>query len=186
VAQDFIAPLEVDGGSGAEAKAVAAVPSGGMVLGGAYSGQVLASGVASPPALGAAPGSDGFVARLGAQPWFVRLGGTMFDEVVAVAVDPNSDDVWVLGDFRGSATFQSTPVPSSGGGDIFLLRFSRAGQLLGVRIFGGPGEDFARGLTIDPFGRALVAGEFENTANFGVGSLTSGGDVDVFLGCFSP
>lgn len=187
VASDAVLPLEVDGGSGAEGRAVAAFPSGDLVVGGAYSGQVLAAGTVSPPALGAAPGYDGFVARLGSQPWFVRLGGALFDEVVAVAVDPASEDVWVLGDFRGQVTFQSAPVTSAGGGDIFLLRFSKAGQLLQVRIFGGPGEDYARGLELDPFGRALVAGEFENTATFGTaGSLTSAGDSDAFVGCFSP
>jgi hypothetical protein len=92
----------------------------------------------------------------------------------------------VLGDFRGTVTFQTSPITSAGGGDIFLARFSKTGQLLGVRTFGGPGDEFARGLAIDPFGRVLVAGEFENTASFGVGNLTSAGDTDVFVGCFTP
>lgn len=191
----FIAPNEaVDGGGGAEARGVAAMPSGGVVVGGSYSGSVLASGApapgswSSPPSAdgGTFPSADGFVARLGTQPWFLRLGGAMFDEVVAVAVDPSTEDVWVLGDFRGSVTFQTNPVPSAGEGDVFLARFSKTGQLLAVRIFGGPGEDFARGLVIDPFGRALVAGEFEGSASFGVGNLTSAGNVDLFLGCFAP
>lgn len=184
--QHFLAPLEADGGSGAEGKSVAAFPSGDVVVGGSYSGLLLAGGAPSPHANGA-PGVDGFVARLGAQQWFARVGGAMFDEVVAVAVDPATEDVWVLGDFRGQVTFQSSPVSSAGGGDIFLLRFSSAGQLLSVRLFGGPGEDYARGLELDPFGRALVAGEFEATASFGpVGSLTSAGDSDAFVGCFTP
>ena len=184
----FLAPDEsFDGGyNGAEVKGVAAVPSGGLVAVGSYNGKVLASGVTPPLSLGSPPGSDGFIARFGAQPWFVRVGGTSFDEVVAVAVDPQSEDVWVLGDFRGTVTFQTAPVASAGGGDIFLARYSKTGTLISVRYFGGPGEDFARGLVIDPFGRALVAGEFENTASFGVGNLTSTGDSDVFLGCFAP
>jgi Divergent InlB B-repeat domain len=184
--QDFISPLDVDGGSGADARAVAALPSGGVVVGGSYSGQVLANGVASGPALGAAPGYDGFVAKLGAQGWFRRVGGTLYDEVVAVAVDPVSEDVWVLGDFRGTVTFQSSPVTSAGSGDIFLMRFDKTGVLQSVRVMGGPGDDFGRSLQLDPFGRALVGGEFESTANFGVGNLTSAGDNDVFIGCFSP
>ena len=186
LAQDFIAPLEVDGGSGAEARAVGALPSGGVVVGGSYSGQVVANGVASGPALGAAPGYDGFVAKLGAQGWFRRVGGALYDEVVAVAVDPATEDVWVLGDFRGTVTFQSNPVTSAGNGDIFLMRFDKTGVLQSVRLMGGPGDDFGRSLQIDPFGRALVGGEFENTADFGVGNLTSAGDNDVFIGCFSP
>ena len=75
---------------------------------------------------------------------------------------------------------------SKGGGDIFLARFDKGGALVSVKTFGGTGEDFARGLVLDPFGRALVAGEFESTVDFGQGSLTSGGDLDVFLGCFPP
>jgi hypothetical protein len=104
---------------------------------------------------------------------------------VAVAVDPATEDVWVLGDFRGTVTFQSTPITSAGSGDIFLMRFDKTGVLQSVRLMGGPGDDFGRSLQIDPFGRALVGGEFENTADFGVGNLTSAGDNDVFIGCFS-
>jgi hypothetical protein len=189
VASDFLTPLDADGGSGSEARAVATFNGGDIVLGGSYSGQVLAAGTPSPtvPMSMGYPGYDGFVARLGSQPWFVRLGGALYDEVAAVAVDPTTEDVWVLGNFRGTVTFQTNPITSAGNGDIFLARFSKTGTLISVRFFGGPGDDFARGLEIDPFGRVLVAGEFENTASFGsLGNLTSAGDSDVFVGCFEP
>ena len=185
-AQEFLEPLPADGGSGSEARAVSTFLNGDVLLGGSYSGQVLASGTPSPLANGN-PGYDGFVARLGLEPWFVRLGGALYDEVAAVAVDRTTEDVWVLGNFRGTVTFQTNPVTSAGNGDIFLARFSKTGTLLSLRTFGGPGEDFARGLEVDPFGRVLVAGEFENTVSFGgVGSLTSAGMSDAFVGCFEP
>jgi hypothetical protein len=182
---DFLIPLDADGGSSSEAHAVSAFSSGDAVIGGWYSGQLMSSGAPTPIANGS-PGADGFVARLGSQGWFVRLGGTMFDEVAAVAVDPSNDDVWVLGDFRGTINLNGTPQTSAGGSDLFLARYSKTGTLISVRYFGGPGDEYARGLQVDPFGRVLIAGEFENTVNFGVGNLTSAGDIDVFLGCFAP
>jgi hypothetical protein len=54
-----------------------------------------------------------------------------------------------------------------------------------VQRFGGPGHDKTRGLAAGPDGRVYATGEFAGTIQFGRHTLTSQGELDFFVACFS-
>ena len=87
------------------------------------------------------------------------LGGTGFDCVNAVTVDP-AGNAYVAGwtesaDFPVSGARQSH---TGGRVDAFVAKFSPAGALLYATYLGGSGEDRASGIAVDTFGSVTVTG----------------------------
>ncbi len=125
--------------------------------------------------------TDAFVVKLSSlgQPvWAKGFGGNMADRANAVSF--GFDAVYVTGEFRGTVDFGLGPVTSVGGADAFLVKYDFGGSLEWVRTFGGPGDDtgtsiVSNGITV------FVAGEFQDTAGFGLDTLTSTGGRDIFL-----
>ncbi|MCE5308260.1 MAG: SBBP repeat-containing protein, partial [Acidobacteriales bacterium] len=112
------------------------------------------------------------------------LGGTGFDCVNAVAVDP-AGNAYVAGwtesaDFPVAAARQGR---SGGRVDAFVAKFSPSGALLYATYLGGSGEDRASGIAVDGAGSVTVAGWTYST-DFPVFSATQprpGGARDVFI-----
>lgn len=79
---------------------------------------------------------------------------------------------------------------SFGQSDAFLVKLDSSGNFLWGKQLGGPAGDFANAVQVDELGNIYVAGLFEGTADFEDGaataSLTSRGELDVFLCKFSP
>ena len=51
--------------------------------------------------------------------------------------------------------------------------------------FGGTGDDLGLAVAVDGSGNVVVAGTFQNVANFGGGNFTSAGSYDIFLAKYS-
>ncbi|WP_460473558.1 Ig-like domain repeat protein, partial [Emticicia fontis] len=126
--------------------------------------------------------------------WARKAGGTTSDRAYGIAV--SGSGVYVTGIFSGTASF-NTPasvstyeVTSAGGGDIFVAKYTDAGEIQWVRRAGGANDDIGNGITT--LGTDVyVSGYFESTANFntpsnaGSNSITSDGDRDLFIAKFS-
>src|SRR5947199_22988 len=134
--------------------------SGNAVMTGRIEGSVdFGGGVVCPP-------TAVFVstyAPTGAALWSKCLGGVLGGGTGrAVAVDRNGN-VLVTGKFSGTVDFGTGPLTSAGGDDVFLAKYTAAGDPVWSKAFGGAMSDVGNGVAVD-----------------------SGGGVDIFLATLSP
>lgn len=137
--------------------------------------------------LTSAGGDDVFVTKYtsaGALVWARRAGGTLADFGRRIAVD-TSGNVYVTGNFAGTADFGSTNLTSAGQADVFVTKLDSAGNFVWAVRAGGTTSDFGLGIAVDPAGNVYTAGGFEGTADFDPGpgpyNLTSAGSRDIFV-----
>jgi hypothetical protein len=116
----------------------------------------------------------------GAHLWSKRFGGSGNDMGMAVGTD-GLGNVVVAGTFEGTINLGGSSLTSAGGRDLFVAKFSSAGQHLWSKRFGGTSGDDVRGVAVDGAGDVLLTGQFLGTINFGGSSLTSAGVEDIFL-----
>jgi hypothetical protein len=107
-----------------------------------------------------------------------------------VATDA-AGNVFLAGTFPGTVDFDPRGgvhnVSSVGGADAFVVKLSAKGNLLGVKTFGGPGDDVASGLAVATDGSFDVGGTFRKRANFnpdGTFTIGSSGGADGFINEF--
>ena len=171
------------GGTGADAGTGLAVDTGGNVL---VTGQfdVSSSGVDfGGGALFSAGAKDVFLVKYssaGAHVWSKRLGGSGYDLGGSVAVD-GAGNVVVVGTFEGTINLGGGSLTSAGERDLFVAKFSPAGQHLWSKRFGGTRTDWVRRVAVDGAGDVLLTGQFLGSINFGGPTLTSAGFEDIFL-----
>jgi hypothetical protein len=85
-------------------------------------------------------------------------------------------------DFGGGLLY----VPFSSYGDIFLAKFSPAGNHLWSKSFGDGTVQVGRAVAVDADDNVILAGMFSDLVNFGTGTLTCAGGVDIFVAKFNP
>ena len=127
--------------------------------------------------------NDIFVAKLdinGNWLWAKKAGGTSYDYGCCIAVDDNGNS-YVTGVFEGSATFGTTTLTSSGNEDIFVAKMDSNGNWLWAKKAGGQSNDGGRSITVDDNGNSYVTGYFEESTTFGITTLTSSGDYEIFV-----
>jgi hypothetical protein len=117
-------------------------------------------------------------------PWVKSLGGTSSDLGYSVVVD-DGGNVIVTGSFQGTVNLGGSNLISAGSSDIFLAKFSPAGQHLWSTSFGGSSGDFPETVATAPNGDVLLVGRFQNTMTVGATSMTSAGNYDIFVARFS-
>jgi hypothetical protein len=112
--------------------------------------------------------------------WSKRFGSTGSDVGMAVAADPVGN-IYVTGTFQGSVDFGGVTLTSAGIRDIFMAKYTTAGQLAWAKRYGSTGDDLVYGLAIDGTGDVAMAGKFQGSVSFGGTALTSAGGDDAFL-----
>jgi hypothetical protein len=129
---------------------------------------------------------DAFIGRFGPDGTplgSIHIGGP--DLVDANDVTTLDNDAVVTGAFDGSADFDVTSsgnsVAAAGNLNAYVARYSKAGVLRWVKTF-GPGDN-QNGISISRLagGHLLVCGEFSTTITLGSTTLTSNGNVDMFI-----
>jgi fibronectin type 3 domain-containing protein len=127
---------------------------------------------------------DIYVAKFsatGAALWARSGGGTGSDVNPSVAVD-GGGNVFVTGEFVGTASVAGRTLISAGGKDIFLAKYGANGSPLWAEGFGGPDDEAAAGLAADGSGNVILAGTFQSSADFGgAQALVSSGYKDIVL-----
>jgi len=126
---------------------------------------------------------DIFVAKLdssGNWLWTKQAGGTNYDGGYSIAIDSYGNS-YVTGYFRGTASFGSTTLTSSGESDIFVAKLDSSGNWLWAKKAGGTDYDYGYGIAIDSSGNSYVTGYFQGIASFGPYYKTTSGGSDIFV-----
>lgn len=130
-----------------------------------------------------AQATEGYVASLdvdGVTQWVDHRGGigaTNFRQV-----DLDATQVVVAADFTSSLALPSGTVTARGVVDLLAIRYTPAGSITWSQAISGTSFDYVGGVALTPDGDALVAGQFLETLDMGVGTtLTSLGGSDLFV-----
>lgn len=123
---------------------------------------------------------DLFVAcltRAGLWQWARSAGGNdpvNYDIAYVVRPDDATGDVYVAGQFAGTATFGAASLTAGGGRDVFVARLSAAGTWRwAVGATGTLNDDAATDLAVAPHQRLVVVGNFANgNITFGATTLS--------------
>ena len=166
--------------------ALAVAPAGDIIVGGAFKGSIDLGG---GPLLNTG-GSDAFLARLtgtGDHVWSKSFatGGALGATPSDVALDADGD-IYLVGAFVDSVDFGGGDLVAAGDHDVFIARFSPAGDHGWSRRFGDESTDTAASVDTDAAGDVYVGGIFSLSIDFGLGPLQSAGDRDMFVARFSP
>lgn len=120
--------------------------------------------------------------------WAKRMGDYEIDAGDAIALDANGN-VYITGTFVGTVDFDpgagTANLVAPGNRNVFIAKYSSAGNYLWAKDIGGPSTDEAGDLALDASGNVYVTGSFQNTADFdpgpGTATLTSYGSADIFI-----
>jgi len=127
--------------------------------------------------------SDIFVSKFdvsGNWLWTAQAGGTSADQGHGINVDA-SGNVYVCGDFHGTALFGTTQLTSSGSTDMFVGKLDSNGNWLWAKKGGGTGYDWSTyQLGLDQNNYIYITGAFAGTAAFGTTTLTAVGNSEVY------
>lgn len=116
--------------------------------------------------------------------WAVSGGGNGYDGAADITVD-TQDNIIVAGYFDSTATFQGISLTSAGGSDIFIAKYTNAGNIIWAVSAGSNSYDQAYSVTTDRLGNIIISGIFSNTAYFGTDSIVSSGGYDIFTAKYS-
>jgi len=109
-----------------------------------------------------------------------QVGGSDDDESYGVALDTRSN-IYITGEFSGTASFGATSLTSAGGDDVFVAKLDAYANWQWAKRVSGTSTDAGHGVAVDSSGNPYITGYFRNTASFGATSLTSAGSDDVFV-----
>ncbi len=117
--------------------------------------------------------------------WAQRGGGNGYDGASDITVD-NAGNIIVTGYFDSTATFGNYTLNSAGASDIYIAKYSNAGDVLWAVSAGGSGYDQGYSVTTDNLGNIIICGIFSNSALFGgTVTLNSFGNYDIFTAKYS-
>jgi hypothetical protein len=123
---------------------------------------------------------DYFIARFNAQGnvlWVDKIPIGSGLALSAMSVD-SSGYFYLTGFFTGTQAFGNYSVTAQSARDLFVTRFSPAGECMGVVTV--PNAQ-AYAVTEDSAGNAIVTGAIESTANFGNIALTASSQTNFFI-----
>jgi hypothetical protein len=137
-------------------------------------------------AINSAGQSDVFVAKydtiasVNGTPLWVHAGGGSGYDISYGACTDATGNVYITGDFTGSALFDGMPATSAGNDDVFVTKYNQLGIVQWVHRDGGTLLD--RGIAIASSGSAIYyTGWFNGTASFGTTNLISSGNDEIFI-----
>ena len=118
--------------------------------------------------------------------WAKCFAGTGNGAGQALTLDP-AGNILITGYFGGTLNFGGGNLTSVGGYDIFVAKYTAAGDYVWANRYGstytgdGFGPEAGLGIASDASGNVGVAGRFYSTVDFGDGPRTSAGGSDIYL-----
>jgi hypothetical protein len=168
------------GGSDAEEATGIAIDANGNVFIGGHFYNTMTIGNTNLMSVGSV---DFFLAKYdtnGNFKWAQSGGNDDADKLSSMATDAVGN-IYISGNFRGTASFNGASIVSAGIEDIFLAKYNTTGSLLWVQRAGGTNTDRCENILIDANNNIYMTGEFYGTSFFGNVSLTSSGSSDMFI-----
>ena len=126
---------------------------------------------------------DAFLLKLdssGTFQWVKSYGSNYNDLGRDVAIDSN-DNIYMLGNYRGTVDFGGGDEIGANNGDIFLVKFNSSGVFQWVYTAGASESDDSRALALDSNDNLYITGSFRDTVNFGGGNITAANLDDLFI-----
>jgi hypothetical protein len=126
---------------------------------------------------------DAFLLKLnssGTFQWVKSYGSNYNDLGRDVAIDSN-DNIYMLGNYRGTVDFGGGDEIGANNGDIFLVKFNSSGVFQWVYTAGASATDDSRALALDSNDNPYITGSFRDTVNFGGGNITAANLDDLFI-----
>lgn len=126
---------------------------------------------------------DAFLLKLnssGTFQWVKSYGNNYNDLGRDVAIDSN-DNIYMLGNYRGTVDFGGGDEIGANNGDIFLVKFNSSGVFQWVYTAGASATDDSRALALDSNDNSYITGSFRDTVNFGGGNITAANLDDLFI-----
>ena len=157
-----------------------------ILIGGAFGGTLNFGGT---DLVSSGGNHDIWIAKLdtnGAHLWSQAFGASAEDQQGwSIDVD-SSNNVYFTGYYRNSFSFGGGALPAATDWHAFLVKFDSAGTHQWSKGFGdaGAGQTFSRSVAVDASGNAYISGQFNATADFGGGVLTSAGMLDAYVAKF--
>lgn len=116
--------------------------------------------------------------------WAKRINGVQNDYVSDMYID-DSAFIYVTGRTKGVAIFEDdtnpiTPV-NYGHTDAFMAKYDKDGNLIWANQGGSPFPEWGWGIVADQWGNVYCTGEISDTSVFGLDTVISAGDRDVFI-----
>jgi hypothetical protein len=127
--------------------------------------------------------SDIFVAKYnsnGVVQWVQSAGGSVRAYGKSIGLDA-AGNVYVAGEYKGTATFGGISKISAGENDIFIAKYNSSGVVQWVQSAGGANSDSGKSLAVDDSGNSYLVGEYFGTASFGAIDKISAGSGDIFI-----
>jgi hypothetical protein len=118
----------------------------------------------------------------GAHRWSHSIGGAMNDACWGMDMD-SAGNIYVFGDYSGTATFGDGSFTSAGLSDLFIASYASDGTHRRTTRLAGAGRQMAYGIAVTDT-MTCIAGSFEGTADFGGGVLTATGAYQGVVGCY--
>ncbi len=175
------------GGAGTDAGyGVAAIPSGGVYVVGAF----VAGATFSGTSINGSGEGTGFIAKYadnGDLTWVKALPGTVTAEKVSLDGDGN---VFVTGAFTGNATFGGATLNSAGEEDVYVAKIAPDGNPIAAWKIGGSGADGLAGfgqssqVVAREDGGFFIVTNFENSVTLGEFTVQSLGGRDFLIAQF--
>lgn len=138
------------------------VDSSGVYITGGFFGSSLTIGSITLINTTAQNSNDMYIAKLdtaGNVLWAKNAIIAAGDHGTKVVIDRLGNS-YVLGQFSGTATFDSHSITSNGQNDLFLVKYNPSGQVIWAKNAGGNQNDWVNGLVLDTKGSAYIIGEF--------------------------
>lgn len=126
-------------------------------------------------------GTDAFVAKLdesGAHLWSKRFGSMNAQQALGVATDADGSVV-IAAAAVGSINFGGGDL-ASGAGDGVVAKLDKSGAHLWSRLLSDTGVDVTA-VSVDKNGDVLVAGNYKNTPNLGLGAMPPASNPHTFV-----
>ncbi|MDO9511428.1 MAG: chitobiase/beta-hexosaminidase C-terminal domain-containing protein, partial [Bacteroidales bacterium] len=111
--------------------------------------------------------------------------GSLEDRITSTKTD-NDGNILACGTFTGTTTLFGVNVTSFGQDDIFLAKFSPAGDIIWIKTAGGTSNEKANSISTDKAGNIYISGYYTVNSFFDTANISSNGGTDVFVASYNP
>lgn len=112
--------------------------------------------------------------------WAKQIGSPKKDRLTDIEL--KNENVILTGACTSPAHIDNIVVsPPDKGNNIFVVSFDISGSVSWTKTFGGPSDDYPKGMDITPKGDIFLAGSFKNSLKLAEKNISSQSEEDIFI-----